>query len=154
MSRPRYVRHRSFDRLRHSRKFLAWLDEQADRLTLTAQFIFEQLLVAMGLTFEQVEDVAPGEYEAPANTVAPSITGTAQEGQTLTAVDGTWTGSPEPTITRQWQRDGEPIEGETGTTYDLVADDVGTVITLAVTATNVVGSDTEISDPTATVIAA
>src|SRR5207253_2204817 len=34
---------------------------------------------------------------APTNTGAPSITGTAEIGQQLTANPGTWTGSPTPT---------------------------------------------------------
>ena len=55
MARPRYVRHRTYDRLRHSERFLKWLDEQAERLLMTAQEVFEDLLVAQGLSYEQVK---------------------------------------------------------------------------------------------------
>lgn len=57
---PRYVRHRQFDRLRQSRKFLDWLDGQAARLSLTAQVIFEEFLVGQGLTVIQVENLIAG----------------------------------------------------------------------------------------------
>jgi hypothetical protein len=76
----------------------------------------------------------------PVNTVPPAITGTAQVGETLTVANGTWTGTPTPTITRQWMADGVAIDGETGTTYVPVEDDVGKVITVAVTGTNLMGA--------------
>lgn len=92
-------------------------------------------------------------YTVPVNTVAPTApSGTAQVGETLTADDGTWTGTPTPTITYQWLRDGAPIEGETAATYDLVADDEGAVITVAVTATNAKGVVTVVSPGTAPVL--
>jgi hypothetical protein len=91
---------------------------------------------------------------APANTVAPTITGTAQEGQTLTAHDGTWTGLPTPTITRQWKKNGVAIGGATGTTYVPVTGDIGAVITLTVTGTNVNSAVSATSAATSAVIAA
>ncbi len=48
--------------------------------------------------------VADHEASAPANTVLPSISGTVQVGQTLTASAGTWTGTAPITYTYQWQR--------------------------------------------------
>ena len=77
---------------------------------------------------------------APVNTVLPSITGTAEVGQTLTVVPGTWTGYPTPTKTYQWKRNGTPIGGATGTTYVCVAADGGQALTVTETATNSVGS--------------
>jgi len=75
---------------------------------------------------------------APANTVAPAITGTAQEGQTLTCSTGTWSGSP--TYTYQWKRNGSNIGSATNSTYVLVTADVGQSIKCTVTATNFIGS--------------
>lgn len=75
---------------------------------------------------------------APTNTVAPSITGTATVGQTLTAAVGTWTGSP--SYARQWLRNGTAISGATGTTYLLIAADEAASISVRITATNAGGS--------------
>src|SRR5690606_20931197 len=86
------------------------------------------------------------EPEAPANADAPTITGLTEEGQTLTANPGTWTGYPAPTFTYEWLRcdaDGNncaPITDETGATYTLTADDVGKTVKVVVTASNGVGS--------------
>jgi hypothetical protein len=74
----------------------------------------------------------------PVNTVAPAITGTAQEGQTLTCSTGTWSGSN--TYTYQWKRNGSNIGSATNSTYTLVTADVGQSIKCTVTATNFVGS--------------
>lgn len=91
---------------------------------------------------------------APANTVLPAITGTAQEGQVLTASTGTWTGTPAPTYATQWRRGGVAISGATGATYTLVTADVGAAITVTVTATNASGSASATSTATGTVTAA
>jgi hypothetical protein len=77
---------------------------------------------------------------SPVNTVAPAITGTAQEGQTLTCSTGTWTGSP--TYAYQWKRNGSNIGSATNSTYTLVTADVGQSIKCTVTATNILGSTT------------
>lgn len=155
MARPRYVRHRTFDRLRHSKHFLSWLDEQADRLSTTVEAVFD-LMVASNLTYEQVEgmDAMP---EAPSNTAVPTITGTAQEGQTLTATPGTWDGEPAPDLSYQWYRDTgteEAIDGETETTYLVAAEDVGATIFVRETAVNASGTASADSAPTDTVVGA
>lgn len=51
------------------------------------------------------------------------------------------------TTTYQWKRDGVAISGETERTYTLQAADVGTDITVTVTATNFVGSTARTSPP-------
>lgn len=90
---------------------------------------------------------------APVNTAPPVISGVAQEGQVLTGTTGAWTGTPAPGFTRQWRRGGVDIPGATGATYTLVAVDVGSMITLRVTATNSEGSASATSAATATVTA-
>jgi SPRY domain len=88
---------------------------------------------------------------APTNTVAPVVTGTATQGQTLTTTSGTWTGSP--TFAYQWYRATTVISGATATSYVLQAADVGSTIHCKVTATNVGGSTTVQSNVTAPVAA-
>jgi len=94
--------------------------------------------------------------EAPANIALPSITGLAREGQTLTADYGSWTG--QPTFQRLWLRcDGQGQScvstGLSGATYSLGGADIDATIVLRVTATNVSGSATADSAPTAAVVA-
>lgn len=87
----------------------------------------------------------------PANTVAPSITGTATVGSTLTAASGTWTGTPAPALTRQWRRAGVAIAGATGATYVLVSADLGSTITVTVSGINGTGFVSATSAATATI---
>ena len=83
--------------------------------------------------------VLPASPVIPANTVVPTISGTPQVGQTLTATNGTWTNSP-TSFTYQWNRAGTAIAGATASTYVPVSADVGTILTISVTATNGSGS--------------
>jgi len=89
---------------------------------------------------------------APVNTVAPTVSGTATQGQTLTTTNGTWTGAT-PTFTYQWFRATTVISGATATSYVLQAADVGSTIHCKVTATNAGGSSTVQSNVTAPVAA-
>lgn len=77
---------------------------------------------------------------APANTVAPAVTGTTALGDTLTTTDGTWTGTPTPTFTYQWQRNGSNIGGATASTRVIAAADQGTTLRCVVTGTNTAGA--------------
>ena len=88
----------------------------------------------------------------PVNTVAPVVSGTATEEQTLTATTGTWTGTP--TYAYRWQRAGVDISGATSSTYRLVSADVGSAIRCVVTATNSAGSASANSNATSSVTAA
>ncbi|AYJ85789.1 SGNH/GDSL hydrolase family protein [Sphingomonas paeninsulae] len=87
---------------------------------------------------------------APSNTVAPAITGTAQDGQTLTVSNGTWSGTPAPTYAYQWKRGGTNV-GTNAATYLVATADVGSTITCTVTATNTAGSALAMSAATAVV---
>jgi hypothetical protein len=92
----------------------------------------------------------------PTATVAPSITGSANEAETLDGTDGTWSGAP-TSYARQWQRcdvagtNCAAITGATASSYVLTAADGGSTIRFAVTATNAGGSTTAQSPPTAIV---
>ncbi len=89
---------------------------------------------------------------APVNSVLPAISGVAQEGQTLTAWEGVWAGSP--SFTFQWEADGAPISGATEKTFTLIADNIGDVITVVVTGSNAAGSASSESVGTAAVVGA
>lgn len=88
------------------------------------------------------------------NTVAPVITGTAQVGATLQTTGGTWVGGPTPTLAYQWFADGVAIAGATASSFDVLIGQLGKVITVKVTGTNVIGSETVTSAATSAVIAA
>lgn len=94
---------------------------------------------------------------APANTVAPTISGTAQEGSTLTANPGTWTGDQPIVFTFQWTRCNAggnncvAIPSATTQTYTVAAADVGNTLRVNVTGRNSQGSSTATSAQTAVV---
>src|SRR5690349_7186592 len=68
------------------------------------------------------------ETELPVNLTVPTISGTAQDGQTLTASSkGTWrvgATASKTTYAYQWLRDGAVRAGETASTYVVVTADV------------------------------
>ena len=94
---------------------------------------------------------------APQNTAPPTISGTAQVGQTLTATTGTFTGDQPITYTYQWQRCDASgngcvaISGATAQTYTLAAADLAHTIRVTVTARNAAGTSSATSVPTTAV---
>jgi hypothetical protein len=96
----------------------------------------------------------------PSNTSPPTISGSAKEGQTLTADVGLWAGSDPINYTYQWRRCDSSgagcadISGQTAATYLLIGADVGKTIRVRVTATNAYGTSTTDSAQTAAVAAA
>jgi hypothetical protein len=97
----------------------------------------------------------------PANTVAPTVTGAAVDGSTLTAGTGTWTGTLPLTYAYQWQRCDAAgtacvnLDGATDRTYSPSAADVGSRLRVAVSASNPVSAFAMTrSQPTAVVAAA
>lgn len=93
----------------------------------------------------------------PSNTSPPAITGTAVLGETLTAVPGSWTGTPPITFALAWQRcdtgggSCAAIASQTGATYVVTATDIGSTLRVLETATNAEGSVGVQSAPTAVV---
>jgi hypothetical protein len=92
----------------------------------------------------------------PINTSPPKITGTAQQGKTLSADRGDWSNGPTD-YNYGWLRCGSnggscaPIGGATGTKYTLTSADVGNTIRFRVQASNSEGSTTATTVPTAVV---
>ena len=93
----------------------------------------------------------------PAVASFPTVSGTAQQGQTLTVGSGMWSGTQPINYAYQWQRCNStggncaPIAGATATAYTLTAADVGSTVEVAVTASNLAGSSTASSAATAVV---
>ena len=102
--------------------------------------------------------VAAGSPAPPTNTALPRVSGTAVEGQTLSATTGSWTESP-TSYGYQW-RDCDSAGGScsniataTSSTYKLGSADVGHTVRVVVTATNASGSTPATSEQTAPVSA-
>ncbi len=82
---------------------------------------------------------------APSNVSAPAIGGTMQQDHSLDVSDGSWTATPEPSYSYQWQRcsslgeDCADISGATQSAYVANYSDVGHKLRVVVTATNVAG---------------
>jgi hypothetical protein len=131
----------------------------ATTYTLTADdlgFSIGVEVIATGVTGRGTADsslLGPVVPQAPPAVVtAPSLSGDAIVGSTLTADPGTWS-DPSATFTYAWLRCDASgasgacttIGGPDGTTYTLTADDLGSSIGVLVTATGVTGTGTAAS---------
>jgi hypothetical protein len=94
---------------------------------------------------------------APVNTVPPTISGTAANGNKLEANRGTWVGTGTITYTFQWVRcnaqgDGcNAIANATTNEYTATGSDVNRTLRVRVTARNASGANTETSAATSVV---
>src|SRR5205814_9851205 len=97
--------------------------------------------------------------QAPSNVSLPAISGTAQEGQTLSASTGTWTGSP-TAFSYEWLRCNSagagcaPIALATTASYTAGEADVGHTLRVAVVASNAAGSSAPATSPQTAVVTA
>jgi hypothetical protein len=97
---------------------------------------------------------------APSNSALPTITGSARDGQTLTADKGTWSGTSPIGYAYQWQRCSAAgascanIASATNQTYGLGGADIGSTVRVVVTASNSIGSTSANSQVTSVVGAA
>ena len=101
-----------------------------------------------------VDRLAPA---LPSLGVAPTPTGTTTQGHTLTATPGTWNNAP-TAYAYGWERCDASgaacaaVAGAGGSNYTLTGDDAGSTIRSEVTASNVSGTATVASGPTAVIV--
>ena len=94
---------------------------------------------------------------APANSAMPTISGSAQIGQTLTVSNGTWQSASTISYSYQWLRCDQnggsctAITGANGNSYKLTSADAGHSMRARVTAKNASGSTSATTVPTAVV---
>jgi hypothetical protein len=128
---------------------------------LTALVVVAAVVAICALVLPAGEGVA-AQSAVPSNTVEPSISGRAEQGRTLTATRGTWTGTDPISYAYQWLRCGADggqadggncaiVSGATRRDHRLTSADVGSRMRVRVTASNADGSRAAASNPTATV---
>ena len=109
------------------------------RVLVTAKNAAGSLSVLSGRTAK----ILPG---TPVNTLAPSVSGSLQEGATLTADPGTWAGTGSISFTYQWLRCSiagggcEEIPGAVEASYTATGLDLASNLAVVVTATNAQGA--------------
>lgn len=131
------------------------------RYALSTPGLVTLLVVLCGLLVAAGAGVA-APAAVPNNTAEPAISGRAEQGRTLQASNGTWTGQP-TSYAYQWVRcgpnGGRPdggdcaiLSGATSRNYRLTAADVDFRMRVRVTASNADGSRTVASNPTGVVV--
>ncbi len=127
---------------------------------MTRARILSAVALALAATVVGALVARPGSGRAaaggPLNTAPPTIWGAAQEGQTLTASTGSWSGSP-TSYAYAWSRcdtsgaSCAAIAGATSATYAPVAADVGHTLRVVVTAATSGGTAQATSPPSAVI---
>lgn len=124
----------------------------AGNLTPSVQFVGDLVVVGGAFTSAggrvQAGFAVFGPATAPGPDTAPSVGFTTLEvGRQLTCRPGFFTGSRPFTLGYQWLREGQPIPGQTGTTYTTTPDDANLDLSCRETASNAAGSATQTSAP-------
>ena len=115
--------------------------------------------VATSVPTAAVSPAGPPPAARPTNIKPPQILGTAQNGQVLTSSVGTWTGSPSK-FTYRWRRCHAggasciAIPHAVGSRRTLTPDDIGSTLSLVVTATGKGGAASATTAATDVVVAA
>src|SRR5262249_29942796 len=126
------------------------------RRTLTA-FGLALAALAIGAIFGSFRTGTAAITVKPTNQNPPQINGTAQVGQTLTATNGTWSGSAPISFTYPCSRRDatgktcKDISGENNNTYSVVQADVGSTLIVTVVGSNSDGKDSQPSQATGVV---
>jgi len=123
-----------------------YVNTQPDRTLVLTSENGTKFLVAVGN--DGTLAAIPPTSTAPSITTLPTISGTLNVGETLTATAGNVSGDPTPTRVLQWQRSDNgttgwaDISGATGTTYLLGSLDEDKYIRVAQTEENILGTAT------------
>lgn len=121
------------------------------------------MALALGSLALPAGEGAAAQAVPPTSTTEPAISGRPEQGRTLSASTGSWSGTQPFAFAYQWVRcdadGGRPdggdctvISGATERRYQLVRADVDFRMRVRVTATNAEGSRTAASNPTTTVV--
>jgi hypothetical protein len=102
------------------------------------------LAVAATLLWAPTGRAVSGGGSAPVNLTSPSISGSAEVGQTLTCAPGTWLNDP-TAYAYQWNRDGGALVGATDAAHVASDADVSHLLTCTVTASNTDGDSSATS---------
>src|SRR5947207_1499140 len=115
-------------------------------------------VAAILLTTTTASGAPGGRNAVPTNLTLPTVSGTAQQGQTLTTTNGTWSGSP-TSYTYDWTRcdtaggNCAVISGSNAASYTLTSADVNNTLRAYVNASNSAGTGTALSAATGVVTA-
>jgi len=109
-------------------------------LTTYNFFVIATNAIGNSLTSAGSNSITPGAV-APVNTASPTVFGAAVVRNTISSSDGTWTGSPTPTFTYQWQSQSTgDISGANSSSFVIPSSLYGQNLRCRVTGTNVAGS--------------
>src|SRR4051812_49603494 len=117
--------------------------------------LLASMLVVLAAVAGRAEIAGSASQAAPSNQSPPSVSGTPEEGKTLTTSDGTWTGTAPITFAYSWRRCDEnggscsQIGGATSKNYTPKKGDGGNTIRPRVTPRNSDGPNQATSGPTA-----
>jgi hypothetical protein len=112
--------------------------------------------LVLGAVFGQPGNGSAAVAAVPKNKTLPTVSGTAEAGQTLTATRGTWANNP-TSFSFAWSRCDSSgngcaaIAGATAKIYTVTAADVGHTVRVTVTAHNASGAGHATSAPTGVV---